>query len=166
MAKNRDLQTFKAEFKKLKDLTGVKFVIKLNRNLNKINEELDLLEKLHEESEEVKDFKRKGQNLYSEYSEKNADGSPKTEVVQGFQGPINKFVLNKKKEGELSIKVKAIEKEYKKAIDTQNQKERDYQEAMNSDLKLEFVMVEERDIPKNITMEQMGILTNMNMIKF
>ncbi len=166
MAKNRDLQQFKTDFVKLKDLTGVKFVIKLNRNLKMVNDELAILEKLHEESPEVQKFRETGQNLYTEYSEKNLDGSPKVEAVKSFNGSINRYVIDKKRELELANKVKALEKTYKEAIDTQNQKERDYLEALEEDHKLPFVMVEEKEIPKQITMEQLGVLTNMDMIKF
>lgn len=166
MAKNRELLQFKADFDKLKALTGVKFVIKLNRNLKMVNDELEILEKLHEESEEVKTFREKGQQLYAEYSEKNPDGSPKTEVAQSFQGPINRFVLKKATEIELVAKVKALEEKYKKAIDTQAKKEQDYQDALEQEYKLEFKKVVEAEIPNSITVEQLGILTNMNMIKF
>jgi len=166
MAKNRDLQAFKNQFHLLKDLTGVKFVIKLNRNLKKVNDELEILEKIHEDNEEIKKFREEGQALYREYSEKNDDGSPKTETVQTFQGPVQKFLADKTREVELKKKAKALEEKYKKAIDIQNKKEQDFADAMNQGSTVKFSLVTEDEIPESITVEQLGLLTNLDMIKF
>ena len=166
MAKNRDLQAFKNQFHLLKDLTGVKFVIKLNRNLKKVNDELEILEKIHEEDEGVKKFREKGQELYRDYSEKNDDGSPKTETVQTFQGPVQKFVTRKVDEAELREKLKGVEEKFKEDIELQNEKEKDYVEALNVDSDIKFDLIEVEEIPDKITVEQMGLLTNIGMIKF
>lgn len=166
MAKNRDLQTFQTDFPKLNDLTGREFVTKLNRNLKMVNDELEIIEKLHKESEDVKTFQSEGQALYAEYSKKGVDGSPVTEVVQSFRGPISQFVIEPSKATELAKKAQALEVKFKKALDIQNEKERDYQETLEGPLKLPFRMIDEDLIPKDITVEQMGILTNINMIKF
>ena len=120
MTKNRDLQGFKNQFHLLKNLTGMKFVISLNRNLKKINDELEILEKVREEDQGVKKYRAEGQALYREYSEKNTDGSPKTELTQTFKGPIQKFVADKGREVELREKLKALETKYKKDIDLQD----------------------------------------------
>jgi len=166
MVKNRDLQGFKKDFSSFHHLTGVDFVLKLNRNLRLVIDELDLLENLRVETAEFKAFKTEGQALYIKHSAKDSNGNPKTEPIQTPQGIIRKYVTDNANKPTLEKEIKALEKKYKDAVDLQNQKEQDFASAMDAECTLKFSLIEKGDLPEKITVEQLGLLTNMNMVKF
>jgi hypothetical protein len=65
------------------------------------------------------------------------------------------------KKDEYLIAIEKVEKKYKKDVDIMNQKFTDYNELMTKPCEIEFYTVTEKALPKNISDEQMDLLSFM-----
>jgi predicted nuclease with TOPRIM domain len=157
--KNYELYQFMDNYGKLKTLSGFPFVFELARNKRKIVELISTLEEIKEELPEYKEFKSKYLALREKYSDRDKSGNPITEDVPGQPGMKNYKITEKAKE--FAVEEAKIEKKYKNILDQQKKRWVSYNEALEQDVNEKFVCVSEQNIPKNISLEQLELVSFM-----
>lgn len=161
--KNEDLNGLLVSFNKLKDVTGHKFVIPFLRNKELIKEEVELLLKLKEESEDFIKFKDEIQVKQIEFADKNEDGSPKLDNIPQPDGSTAQRVIIESKEnrGKLDKAINKLVKDNKELLDLQNKKEIEYIKSLSGECLIKFHIIKAKDLPEDITIEQMETLSFM-----
>lgn len=165
MVKNKDLSQFKSQFDLLKNLTGIKFVLTINRNFKLVKDEVEVLDKIKEPSKEFEAFRKDAREAYTKHSLKNDDGSAKTKLINGPQGPINRFVPDPAQTKKLEAALKKITEKYKKDIDIHDKKELDFIEALDKESGITLQTIGEDDLPEGITTEQLQLVMSVGIVK-
>jgi hypothetical protein len=119
-------------------------------NFKKIKEELEFINAYVKPSKEFVEFMSKKEELLKKYSDNKfkQDG----DVVNYDIKPENK--------SEYSAKVTELIEEYKGTIEDAQEQNIKYQDVMNAECTIEFLMIEEKDMPNDISIEQMELLIN------
>lgn len=157
--KNHELYAIVQNADKLKSLSGYPFVFELNRNIKIVKDALNELELIREETSEYKEFKEKYLKLRESYADVDKDGKPVTVPIPNTNGMMTYQVT--KKEKEFAVEEKKLETKYRKVLDIQESKWKDFNAAMEDDVKVSFYTVSEENIPKNVTLEQLQLLDFM-----
>lgn len=160
--KNGELERMLVNFSKLNNLTGFKFVIALTKNKELIKKEIEVLNKIKEESKEFEELRKKFQERQLFYADKDENGNPKFEDAPLPNGQMGrKIVMSKPKEEKLSKEIKKLEKDNQDLLKQQNEKEEEFLKALGEDCAINFVKIKEGDIPTEITAEQLDIISFM-----
>jgi len=160
---NLDLIVFTRGFPTLSELTGFDFVMALNRQFEKIEKEVKLLDKIQDPTEKVKEYRKAAGKLYSEYAEKDSSGSPELELSS--DGKTQKYVMDKGREVEFGEKFKALKKGSQKDLDLHVIKEEEYVKALEAKAKVKLTPFKKDIIPKGITTGQLRLLFSVGLVK-
>jgi len=164
--KNGDLEGLLEGFTKLKELTGFKFVIALNRNKELIESELNIISQIRKESDEIVKLKEEFQAKQILYADKDEDGNPKLEVATMADGSHGqRIVMSADSQKKLSKELDKFNKDNKDVIKKQNDKDIEYIKALSEDTAIKFHIIDEDDVPTDISVEQFEVIDFMVNLK-
>lgn len=142
----------------LDTLMGIEFIIKVNTNVEKAKAEIKVLDKIKEESPEIKELRTKESKLYLDYSELDDNGEPKVQIVDQAGGQATRYTLDKTRQPELISKVKELNLEYKDSIAKHKTKLNDFNLALGKLSKDNYLELVKADLPSDITKAQYDIV--------
>lgn len=141
----------------LKEIEGILKVskkVKLNyflqKNINSITKDKEILDKIIEPSDKFKEYESKRIELCKEYCDKDSDGMP---IVKN-----NKY-LGLDDNDEFNEKINSLLNEYKNIIDEYQDKIREYEQMLDDDVDIEFVKFDIDLIPDDlVTGEELTLI--------
>lgn len=153
--KNYALKEKLDSFGQLKNLTGYKFVVALQKNKILMEAEIAVLSKIAEESEEMKEIRNQFHQKQLELADKDENKQPVlTEDKQNI-------VISKTNKVKLEKFANKLEKDNKELLIVQKTKELELAKALDEDCALEFYKIKESAVPNNVTVEQFDIISFM-----
>ena len=161
--KNKKLYELKEVISRVNRKGNNKFKLALLLNEKMIDERIESLEKLREQSEEFKAFEQKRRELITEYAELDASGQvivysqPEGKGEKSADGYGYPNIIKDKEEYEK--KFAALQEENKEVIDTEVKKQNDFMETLNQsvDPEMKLSSVPFDSVPE-IEYEEMKVL--------
>ena len=161
--KNRNLYELKEAISRVNSRGNNKFKLALLINEKMIDERIESLEKLREQSEEFKNFEQKRQEIIVAHAETDDSGQvivysqpggngEKTSNAYGYPNII-------KDKEECEQKLADLQEEYKETIDAEVKKQTDFAETLNQPVEpeMKFNAVPFENVPE-IEYEEMKVL--------
>lgn len=152
---------FVKKFDQLENLEGYEFVKCITRNYNYFKVELEVLEKAKSANKDFTAYQEAVQALIRENAKKDENGEF---IVQRDDQGRESYTLIEENIPKVNKALKSLETKHKPAIEKQQENENKFIEELNSDVGESLSMVEEADVPRNITPKQMKLVYSM--IKF
>lgn len=146
---NEKILSLVEKFKKLQVLTGVKFSYAINKNFEKLKQEANLIYKTVEPYEEFLPVIEKIRKIQGKYSKKE-NGK---DVIKN-----NEYVIDESKRQEYEAELKKIEEDNKEVWDKRQQQLDNFNKFLKEKSTFEPYKIKIKDIPENITVEQMGVI--------
>jgi seryl-tRNA synthetase len=143
---NNDIFSLSQALESVGNLTGVHFSYCVARNKNRVRMEIDAMKETIKRSEKYEEYDRKRIEIAKKFSKKDETGK---EVIEN-----NSFVLEDEKSFEKEFK--ALKEEYKDTVAEQEKKEKDFNDFLKEESKLELYKIPFEDVPMNITSSQMS----------
>jgi len=136
------------------NLRGSKFAYIIAKNLIRIKEEVEALDKVREESKAYREYTNKRVELCIKYAEKDENGVAliRNNRYVGVDG-------NPEFEKELEV----LKGEYKTALDEYDRNVETYNSMLDEEIEIPIQQIERELIPENITVQAMTMI--MPMIK-
>lgn len=164
--KTYQINLFLQNFKLVASLIGRKLSIPMYKNMELMKEHTSAIEKIQTPSPEFLELRGLITAKYAEVADKDPQGKPKKKVTPLADGrQQEEFIItipsNQKK---IDDYVASLEKEHPKVFAEHTLKLKEYEKAMNEDCGIEFHMVNEDDLPEDISPQQVSMLSFM--IKF
>ncbi len=148
--RNKDLFALKEVIKRVKEKGTNKFKLPLILNEKVIDNRIEAINKLREQSERLKEFEGKRRGLIAKHAEKDDAGNPivysepNGKGVKQISGYGYPNIIEKKEEYEKALK--DLQEEYKEEIERELSKEKEFSETLSQpvepDLKLEKIPFE------------------------
>lgn len=157
--KNVDLLKIKQSWDKLGGLTGFTFLMELRRNKRLIDNKIEELEFVREETPDYKKFRDEYLEARKEYADRDSNDRPVMTQMQG--NPSAQTYLITKRLEEWAVKEKELVDKYKTTLDIMDQKNIDYNDALEQECNIDFYVVSEKEVPKNINNEQLDLIEFM-----
>ena len=161
--KNKNLYELKEAISRVNNKGNNKFKLALLLNEKMIDERIESLDKLREQSEEFKTFEQKRRELIATHAELDESGQVivysqpdgKGEVTRDGYGYPN--IINEVEE--YGTKIAALQEEYKDVINAEVKKQADFVETLNQNVEpvMEFNSVPFDSVPE-IEYEEMKVL--------
>lgn len=151
--KNYKAQNLLQLVDKLNDLSGFTFAMAIAKAKKLLMEEQEILNNIVKPSKEYEKLLEESRNIYKKYALKNEDGTIKTKTVNNQ----DIFDIDKTKIKELKDEIAKLEKKNKALIEEQSAKNVEYEKAMQEESTFLPFEISEKQMPKNITVEQMEI---------
>ncbi|MBN2617269.1 MAG: hypothetical protein JXR64_03030 [Spirochaetales bacterium] len=145
------------EADKLKSLNGFAFVMAIADVKRRIQREQKVLNEIIEPSEKFKEYQKELSEINRDYSKKDENGDPIIITEIRYNQEISRYDFDEELKEEREKKKTALNKKYKSEIEEQKEKEKQYNEAMNEYSTLRKKELSEKQLPKNITLEQLEI---------
>lgn len=130
-----------------------KFTSAVTKNFKKIKEELLSINEFVKPSKELVEFADKKKEILEKYS----DGST-------TEGDAIKYSIAEEFKEEYNKVLKDLLEEYSATIDEAKVQNAKYRDAMDSECTIDFVMIDEKDMP-NMSIEQMELLIHFIKMK-
>ena len=143
----------------LNNLSGVKFVYAITKNLKKIKSEIEVLEKTLEPTNEFKEFDKKRIELAEKHSKLDEKGKPIL-ISAGIVNnkPAMKYdVVN---ENLFAKEFEELKNENKEVLDARDKQMEEFQKLLEEEIPFKIHKIKLKDIPENITKLQMDIINN------
>lgn len=163
--KNYDLVNVLNSFDLIKNIKDRKFIVPANRQLNKIKEEIRNVEAILEESDEYKTYKTEADKIRLKFCKKDESGQPLTKDIIVGTDENGKPKVDKRPTYD-SEDLKKVTKEidklndtYKDAIDNKQKGQREYLKSLNDKAEYTQANFKEKDLPSDITLEQLQIIS-------
>jgi len=150
--KNKELLELMSNLNACSDLIGVKFAYGVARNKSMLKGLIESLDEATKPSKEFSEYDQQRMELAKKYSQKDENGEPKTEVVDNFGN--SKFVMEDEKT--FNVELEKLRKKYKKALDERKKQDDDFQALLEEESKFKPYLIEEKDIPKDISAGQLS----------
>jgi hypothetical protein len=172
--KNREAKELLIGAKELGNLTGFAFVMAIADAKSRIRKEQEVLDAMVKPSKEFETYQEELRQSSKDHSRKDEDGNPKTKTKENELGqiyvdekgvPFQFFDIDPDKEAAHKKETKKLEKKNKLLIDEQTAKQKKYNDAMEEESTLELKEISEKQLPKNITLEQLEIASQLITIK-
>ena len=151
--KNYQAQNLLKEATKLNGLSGFAFAMGISKGKKHLLEEQEVLNDIAKPSDEYNKMIEESREIYKKYSLKNEDGTPKTKKANNQEF----FDIDERQREELVKEMAKFEKKHKTLIDEQIAKNEAYNKAMLEDSTFVPYEIAEKQMPKDITVEQMDI---------
>lgn len=131
--------------------SSIKFAYGIAKNKKIVQEEVDLIQKIIEPSEELKQFEKDRVKLCEEFADKDDGGQ-----ILFVDGSYS----IKEKRTEFNEKLKELREKYKELIDEQEEKNEKFMEVLkeNMDKELDFYKIKFEYFPDEITPEHLEVL--------
>lgn len=123
-------------------------------NLKKIQDELEIIKGYVKPSNEYIEVLKKRQELLSKYS-----GGKHTKIDGNLKYDIPKEIMEDP-ESEFNKESAAFADKYASVIEEAREQELKYIEALNSECTIDFMLIPEKDMPDEISIEQLELLVN------
>ena len=161
--KNKNLYELKEVIKRINGKGNNNFKLALLLNEKLIDERIESLEKLHEQSDEFKQFEQKRREIITDHAEVDENGQvvifsqPEGKGEKNMNGYGYPNIVKDKKEYEK--KMLALQEEYKDIIVTEQENQSNFNETLNSEVEpeIEFNSVPFDTVPE-IEYEEMKVL--------
>lgn len=139
----------------LKTLKGkYQFTKAVTLNLKKIEDEVKLINEYIKPSPEHVELLKKRQELFIKYS---GGKTIKTETGAKYDIPVEEIT---NPDSEFNKEGNALVEEYSDVIAASKEQEAKYLETLDSECTIDFILINEKDMPDDISMEQMELLIN------
>ena len=129
----------------LNNLKGYKFTKAVIVNLQKIKEELEYINMYVKPSKEFIEYHKLKEEMLIKYS----DGKHET------NGEYINYIIPEDKKEDYSREINALAAEYKEVLDSSRENANKYSEAVESECTIDFMLIDEKDIPEDISVQQM-----------
>lgn len=156
--KNIETKQLLNEAKKLNELTGFAFVMAIADGKRRIIKEHEVLDEMKKPSKEFEAYQKEVEELNKKFSKKNDLGEPV--IITKEFGTGQQYSYYDLEEDSLEERKKEFEKLQKKnkaLLDEQKAKEEKYSEALREESTLKPKSISEKQLPKNINLEQIEI---------
>ena len=164
--KNFETKQLLIDAKILSPLTGFEFTMVIADSLDHIKKEHTRLEEARKPSKAFETYQKAAEAINVEFSLKDEKGEPKIRTeVQPNGKPMRFYELDDSKKEERQAAVDVLEKKHKKVIDIQKKKDSAYNDALGEESKLKVGEIAKKQMPKNISVEQMMITRKLLKIK-
>jgi len=154
--KNFEMINFVREFSTFDNLEGFDLIIRLNKNKRLFEQELKIIDETKTHNPGFKNYQAEVESILVKYADKDENGKPIIDPVQGQPGRGNYRIT--KSRPEFDEAHKAIVAKYEKDIQKQSKLEEDFNNSMIKDIMCTPFMIKEEMLPHNITSKQMNLL--------
>lgn len=134
---------------KLSDLEGVKFAYAINRNKTILDAEVKAINEAKVEKEDFQAYEKARIELVEAHAKKDKEGKP---VILGNQYQI----ADQKK---FDKEIAKLQKEHKKSLDNRQKQIDELNNFIKEEVELELYGIKLENVPENISVEKMGIIT-------
>ena len=155
MLKSESITLFR-NLNTLGGLKGVKFSYAVAKNLNILKPELESLEKSMEASDSFKEYDAKRVVLVEKHANKDKDGKPKKEEVNG----VEQYVVEENKKA-FEKDWESLKKEYKDALDARQKQTDEYTELLTTKSEVVLHKIKLEDVPADINAQQMAGIVDL-----
>jgi len=158
MTKQEVLTLFRA-LNALSGLKGVAFSYAVAKNLRRLGEDVESMQKASELSKEFNEYETARIELAKEHAKKDADGKPVTEDEKDDNGKVisTTYVIANQKAFDKELE--ALRATHKEALDARQKQIDEFNALLNEESDVELHKIKLADVPQDITTEQMnGIL--------
>lgn len=153
--KNKELRDLKVALEKANRLTGKneinnrgKFFYAINKNLDKVEREIELIEKVLSPKKEFLEFDQKRIEKLQEFAKKDENGNPLIIKEENENGQVlQRYDLEDEKGWEEAFKL--LQEENKDVIEERKKQADDYIQLMESDCSIEFFTITLDMIPED-----------------
>lgn len=135
---------------KLKNLRGVKLAYAIAKNQQLMHSEIEALQECIKPADEFLEFEEKRLALCRKHCLKDEKGNPIEK---------NGLFLGLDENDEFQSEISKLKKQYHNAIDARTTQLREYTNLLNSKINFDFYTISLSDIPDDVTVEQMEILS-------
>ena len=143
-----DLNNILQELQKITYNKSFSYLI--NRNINKIKPEVDVIYSITKPSEKLLDYEKKRLKICESYCERNEDGSPKMEN--------NVFVFSKENKEKVLELLSLLFKDNEKIIEEHNKQQNEIDEILKEEIEIEIYPISFNLFPNTISSKQIDIL--------
>jgi hypothetical protein len=158
--KNFEILVLNDNLAKIKNVTGVPFLILLDKNRRRVKKEAESILKGNEATEEYKAYDKKRIELNEKYAVKNTDGSFKMLKIEG-DDTKEKYDIPIDKKVEYQTSLDALKLENKDILDKRDKQLKEWTEFLNNE-NTSFIplFISEDLIPKDMN-EQLFIISSL-----
>jgi len=162
--KRKELFLLQKAFVAVKDLKGIKFAYAIAKNNKLINSEIETLQEIIKPDEKYGEYDQKRIELCEKFCEKDENGKPKKIDIRNRENKIIGYnYVGLESNSEFKEKLKVFMKENKEIIDSQKEKEKEYNKLLDEKVDINIYKIKLEDIDENITPAQMdGIVLLIN----
>jgi pyruvate/2-oxoacid:ferredoxin oxidoreductase beta subunit len=138
---------------KVKSLSGIRFAYAISKNINKVNSEIETFKERTNQSKEFQEYEKERIELVELHAKKDEKGKS---IIVG-----NEYQIDNKEAFDAQFEV--LKEKHKEVIDARQKQIDDFNLFLKEESKIELHKVDYKDVPTNITVEQMsGILEIVN----
>ena len=148
-AKRTDLMSMLSNLMKVDNLKGHKIAYAVARNKRALTEERDILNEIMISSKKFGEFTKKRVDLCKKLATKDDNGNP---VI------VDKNYVGLDDNPDFIKAIESLQEEYKDAIEKDENKMLDYQNAMDEEIEFNMFVISYDDIPDDVTVGQMDVL--------
>jgi len=152
----KDLFSLNETLNTLVKIKSTKFGYFVLKNLKAIEPEIEILRKMGDTSDGLKEYEKNRVSLCTELSEKNEDGSPKTET--GADGRTQYVISNMEK---LNEQLNALRASHKEDFDAEEAKLKEFNTILQEESGVEFYMIKLDNIPDGLSAEDLLALDEL-----
>ena len=127
-----------------------KFTKAVTTNFKKIKEEVDMIKSYVQASPKLIEFETKKEKLLKDYSDN------KFKEVNG----VSHYDIPDEKMGDYKKDISKLLEEYSEQIEEFKEQNSKQMEALKSECTIDFILIDEKDMPDEISVEQMELLIN------
>lgn len=127
-----------------------KFTKAVTTNFKKIKEEVDMIRSYVQPSAKLVEFESKKEKLLKDYSDN------KFKEVNG----ANHYDIPDEKMADYKVEINKLLDEYSEQIEEFKEQSTRQTEALKSECSIDFILIDEKDMPNEISVEQMELLIN------
>lgn len=139
-------------YESLKQLQGVKLAYAVSKNMTALQREKKSIEAAQPKGENLEKYREE----YSVILEAEAKRDEQGNFIPTGGGNI--AIADFKS---FKAKVKALDKKFEKELEKQKTKTEEFEKFLDEDCEIEFFQFEESLLPESITVEQIGLLSEM-----
>lgn len=164
--KNSQLNGFLKDAAVAGNFSGRIFSKALYKNIRMIEEYLSDLAKLTQPSKDYEKIQQQINEIYEKYSDKDATYNPPMPVKRKDILPdgrsVDVFVItNEENQKKADAELDKLRVKNRKLFEIQERKLQEYIDEVNDDCQLDFIKVDEEDLPEEITTNQMFLFDFM-----
>jgi hypothetical protein len=157
--KKRNLERLETGLNSVLKLKGVRFAYAVVKNLQLIQTEIKAFTAAIEPDDAYAEYDKKRIELCKKYADKDKNEKPVTLPIRKGSN-IVRFIIKKAENKELfNAEMEVLNEEYKDAIEKRNGSVKEFEKILDGDCDVKLEMIDLKDIPADITGEQ---LVNIN----
>jgi len=144
----------------LGNLKGVKFSYMITKNINKLKEEFTALDEAIKTTDAFNEFQKQRIALAEKHAKLDENGRPVVIKEKDENGrPVERYDIVNQKLFETDLETLRVE--HKDALDEMENKIKEYNELMKTDVEVELHEIKLSDVPEDITAQQMSIISDL-----